>query len=154
MKRALFAWLGLVPLMIVNGVARQSLYAPHTTELAAHQISTLTGALLVTGYAWLVLPRLRLDGRRDAWRVGGVWLAATVAFEFGFGRFVVGHTWQRLARDYDLLEGRVWVLLLLVILVTPPLLFRAGRGARDGVRAESSTGAGRGPGAGGTRDAR
>ena len=46
----------------------------------------------------------------------------TVAFEFGFGHFVAGHSWQRLLGDYNLLEGRVWLLFLLWILVVVPLL--------------------------------
>lgn len=124
MIRLVLAWLGLVPVMIVNGIARESLYAPRMSELQAHQLSTVTGAFLLFSYTWLVFPRLDLDSSGEAWRAGGLWLALTVLFEFGFGHWVAGHTWERLLRDYDLLAGRVWVLFLGLVLVAPWLVWR------------------------------
>ena len=38
--------------------------------------------------------------------------------------FVVKHTWWRLAAEYDLLKGRVWVLILLWLLVLPYVIHR------------------------------
>ncbi len=52
------------------------------------------------------------------------WLGLTVAFEFLFGHYAMGHTWSRLLQDYKLLEGRVWVLLLIWVTMAP-LLFIA-----------------------------
>lgn len=48
-----------------------------------------------------------------------MWLTATVVFEFGFGHYVIGHSWDRLLRDYNLLEGRVWLLFLTATTVIP-----------------------------------
>jgi len=122
--RLILAWVGLVPLMIANGVARVSLYGPSMGELSAHQISSVTGIALLVIYTWFVFPWLRLDSARAAWVAGGLWLVLTVAFEFLFGHFVAGNSWARLFQDYDLLEGRVWLLVLVAIAVVPRFIFQ------------------------------
>jgi hypothetical protein len=122
--RLILAWVGLVPLMIANGVARVSLYGPLMSELSAHQVSSATGVALLVTYTWLVFPWLRLDSARAAWGAGGLWLVMTVAFEFLFGHFVAGNSWARLLQDYDLSEGRVWLLVLVAIVVVPRLIFQ------------------------------
>ena len=62
-------------------------------------------------------------GVAQAWAIGVLWLALTVAFEFGFGHFVAGHSWSRLGQDYNLLAGRLWVLILLWLAVAPSLFY-------------------------------
>jgi len=127
MVRLVLGWLGLLPIMIANGVARQSLYGSSMSELLAHQVSTITGVILLLAYTWLLLPRLGIDSPRRAWMAGGLWLGLTVVFEFGFGHFVAGHSWSRLFQDYNLLEGRVWSLFLVVVFVAPWLVLRVRR---------------------------
>lgn len=48
----------------------------------------------------------------------------TVAFEFGFGHYVAGHSWDKLLADYNLLRGRVWSLFLVWIAVMPYVIFK------------------------------
>ena len=127
MVRLVLGWLGLLPIMIANGVARQFLYGSSMSELLAHQVSTITGVILLLAYTWLLLPRLGIDSPRRAWMAGGLWLGLTVVFEFGFGHFVAGHSWSRLFQDYNLLEGRVWSLFLVVVFVAPWLVLRVRR---------------------------
>ena len=54
-----------------------------------------------------------------------------MAFEFMFGRFVMGHPWSRLLQDYNLLQGRVWVVFL-AWLALAPYVFHRSRHAGDG----------------------
>ncbi|HEY5776214.1 MAG TPA: hypothetical protein VIS57_09025, partial [Xanthomonadales bacterium] len=111
---------------IANGVLRQGTYGKFMSELAAHQISTLTG-IIFTGALVFWLNRIwPIESAAQAWLIGCIWLVFTIAFEFGFGHFVVGHPWSRLFADYDLLSGRVWSLFLLWILVMPYLFFKLG----------------------------
>lgn len=124
MGRYLLAWLPMVAIAIANGALRQGVYGPYLSELAAHQVSTLTGIVLFAFYIRWVVRRWPPATTRRAWRIGLAWLVMTVAFEFLFGRFAAGHTWARLIRDYDLSAGRVWPLLLLWVLVAPRLFCR------------------------------
>jgi hypothetical protein len=124
MWRYLLAWLPMVALAIANGLARQSWYGKHLSELRAHQVSTLTGILLLGTYMWLVIRHWRPESGAQAWAVGFLWLAMTVAFEFLFGHFVAGHSWNRLLADYNLLAGRLWALFLLWVTIAPYLFHR------------------------------
>jgi hypothetical protein len=51
--------------------------------------------------------------------IGLFWMALTVAFEFLFFHYVGGHPWPALLANYDLLNGRIWVLLLAWIAIAP-----------------------------------
>ena len=80
--------------------------------------------LIYLAYLWLSFDRLRIVERREAWMLGALWLLLTVAFEFGFGHYVVGHPWRRLFADYELLAGRVWLLFLICVLLGPRVVLR------------------------------
>jgi hypothetical protein len=127
LSKYLLAWFPMVPIAIANGAVREAWYGPHLTELRAHQVSTLGGLLLFGLYIWLVVRRWRPGTGAQAILVGVLWLAMTVAFEFLFGHFVAGHSWDRLLHDYDLLAGRLWVLIPAWITLAPYLFFRLAR---------------------------
>lgn len=50
----LLVWLLLAVVAIANGIVRQSAYANHVSDLAAHQISTVTAILATGGVVWIV----------------------------------------------------------------------------------------------------
>ena len=129
MTKYLLAWLPMVPLGILNGVARELSYGRYLSALHAHQLSTLVGALLTGLYIWLVGRLLPFGSTARALGVGAIWAALTVVFEFGFGRLVMGHPWSRLLHDYDLGAGRVWPLFLLWLCAAPMLVQRFGGGS-------------------------
>lgn len=118
------SWLGLVVLAIVNGWIRVRVYGPSLDELTAHQISTLIGIVLFGGYIWLLTGWFAIESIRQAKLIGGMWLVMTVLFEFGFGHYVMHHPWSKLLHDYNLLEGRVWVLVLVWTAIAPYLFHR------------------------------
>lgn len=121
--RYLLLWPALAVLAIGNGVLRETTYAHWMTEPASHRLSTLTAVLLTGGMVFAASRRWPITAAATAWRIGFTWLTLTVAFEWLFGHYVAGHSWQRLLADYDLAAGRVWTLFLLWILLMP-VLFR------------------------------
>lgn len=60
-----------------------------------------------------------IDSSSQAWLIGACWLVGTLAFEFSFGYFVVGHSLNTLLADYNVLVGRAWPVFLLWITVMP-----------------------------------
>ena len=120
----LAAWFPGVLIAIANGTLRQFVYVQFLDELRAHQLSAVCFTLLFGAYVWLILPRLRLSSSGEAVRVGFTWLMATVAFEFLFGHFVMGHPWERLLHDYDIFEGRLWVIVLGWVTIAPVTIWR------------------------------
>jgi len=122
--RYTIAWLALMVIAIVNGALREFSYGKFISELAAHQLSTLTGIAFTGLFVWFLNRVWALESSAQAWTIGAIWLAITILFEFGFGHFVAGHPWSRLLADYNLFAGRVWILFLLWILVLPYAVYR------------------------------
>ena len=111
-----------VPIAIANGSIRQFIYQVYFDELPAHQLSVLSFIPLFGLYVWFIIPWLKLNSTVEAIHVGVFWLAITVIFEFIFGHFVMGHPWTKLFHDYNFLEGRIWVVVLIWITISPLVL--------------------------------
>ena len=124
----LVSWIPGIPIAIVNGLFRTSLYMQFLTELHAHQLSAVSFIVLFGIYVWFVLKWLKLSSAQEAFRLGLTWLVLTVIFEFLFGHFVMGHPWSSLFHDYNLLAGRVSVLVLIWIAATPDLFYQIQHG--------------------------
>lgn len=122
--RYTIAWLGLVVLGIVNGLIRNMVYAKFLGELFAHQVSTVILIVLIGLYNWVLSGWWKIQSAGQAVAIGLIWLALTVVFEFLFGHYVVGHPWSRLLHDYDIRQGRVWVLVLIWTAVVPYVMYR------------------------------
>lgn len=119
-------WLVIAVVAVGNGILRTALIEPAIGEYPAHVVATLaTGIPAFLGVMYLYFRYGPIDHtEQELAGIGIFWLALTVAFEFGFGHYVVGHPWSRLLADYDLLAGRLWVLVLLTMLVGPLLVDR------------------------------
>ncbi len=137
-RRHILAWFALLIIAIGNGALRDLGYGPLLSPLTAHQVSTLIAVLLSGAVAWWLARRWPLPNHKVAHTVGGVWLIATIAFEFLFGHFVMGHDWQRLLGDYDLSAGRVWPLFLAWTGLMPSIFYRW-HGARKADRQPGTT---------------
>jgi len=116
-------WIPLIFIAIANGAIRDGTYKNSLGELGAHQLSTLTGIILFGIYIWAIGLKWRLESSRQAVAVGCIWLALTVAFEFLFFHYVAGHPWSVLLEAYDILGGKVWVLVLIFVAVAPYLSY-------------------------------
>jgi len=119
----LIALFGVVILGLLNATVRQVVYGRYVSELAGHQISTLTFAILVGLYAWALGGFLKLSSPGEAIGVGLAWMVLAVVFEFALGRYVVGDPWGKLFHDYDLLDGRVWGLFILWVGMAPYIFY-------------------------------
>jgi len=117
-------WLCLLAIAMANGALREGLYGPHLAELTAHQLSTVLGLLLFTLYIGWFTAHWPLPSAGQAIGVGALWLALTLAFEFGFFHYVMGQPWSRLLHDYDLSAARLWVLIPVWTAVAPYVFYR------------------------------
>lgn len=126
MTKYLLAWFAMLLTAVANGVLRDFTYGRHLDELAAHQLSSASGIVLLGSVMWVFLRRHPPASGRQALGIGLFWMGLTVAFEFLFFHYVGGHAWASLLAAYDLMAGRVWVLVLAWIAVAPYLFYRAG----------------------------
>ena len=117
--RALLVWLVLMVLAILNGTVREYGIIPLTGDRTGHWISTFMLCALILLATWVGLKWMGPQNIGDAWRIGFFWTVLTIAFEFGAGHFLFKHPWSKLFADYNLLNGRIWVLVLLTTLFAP-----------------------------------
>jgi hypothetical protein len=118
------AWIPMVFIAIANGAIRQLGYGRLLGELAAHQLSCLTGIMLFLLYTWCLSLYWPLESSRQAFTIVLIWLILTIAFEFLFMHHGTKVPWGQLLQDYNILEGRLWVLVLFAVLMAPYLVFR------------------------------
>ena len=117
--RAFVMWFVLLCAAIGNGALREALIIPRTGDYWGHVASTLTLSALILGIAVVSAPWMGLASTADALRVGALWVAMTMAFEFLAGHYLFGNSWERLLADYNILQGRIWILVLVVTFVAP-----------------------------------
>jgi hypothetical protein len=104
---------------VVNGAAREALYKDRVGEETAHYISTATLLALLSLYMAKLQRRWPIPGSEEALRIGAAWAALTVGFEFGFGRYVAGDSWADLRAQYDVTDGKIWILVPLLMAIAP-----------------------------------
>jgi hypothetical protein len=122
--RYILAWIPMVSIGIINGIIRELTYGKYLGELLAHQVSTITGVLLLGLYIWALTHFWSFESSKQALVIGFIWLGLTVAFEFLFGHYIAGQSWSKLLSDYNILAGRVWIAVLIWIAIAPLLFYR------------------------------
>ena len=119
--RGLMVWFGLLALAIVNGGLREIAIVPSTGDVVGHAISSITLSVAIVALSWFTIAWIGPRSTGDAWTIGGLWLVLTLGFEFLAGHYLFGNPWNQLWADYDVLRGRIWILVLLVTFVAPVL---------------------------------
>ncbi len=117
-------WLLFGIVAVLNGLLRVNVIAPRIGELLAHYVATLILCAVILVGSCALVKLQAIEQTSTLLLVGVMWLVATVIFEFIFGHYVVGHPWERLLADYNVLEGRAWGLVLLTELFGPLLCAR------------------------------
>jgi hypothetical protein len=112
------AWLILCAVMFTNGAIRALVLQPRLGEDLARQVASLTGVLFVLLASWLFVRAIPRATSRQLLYVGLGWCVATVPFESVLG-FVTGLGWRALLAEYNILEGRLWSLIVLAVLLGP-----------------------------------
>jgi len=116
-------WLIFMIAAILNGLFRNSFITPRVGEHAGHIISTIIFIIVILIGTYLFINSLKMDySITNLLLIGAFWLILTILFEFVFGHYVAGHPWNKLLADYNILKGRVWILVLLTTFIAPLLV--------------------------------
>ncbi|HWG91220.1 MAG TPA: hypothetical protein VNZ52_10280 [Candidatus Thermoplasmatota archaeon] len=121
--QGLAVWFLLLLAAVTLGGLREALLAPRLGAVAGRAVGTLLLATVIFLVTFLFLAasrRPRTAG--DLLLLGLGWAMLTVGFEFLAGHYLFGAPWERLLAEYDLAEGRLWVLVPLALLAAPPLV--------------------------------
>jgi hypothetical protein len=117
--KAAALWLAVLALAMLNGAAREKLLAPSLGSSSALVLSGIVLSACVFLVALLAAPWYGRLSSAQWFGVGALWLAMTLAFEFGFGRYVQHKAWSELLEAYAFKGGNLWPLVLAVVLISP-----------------------------------
>ena len=117
--KAFGIWIILAVSAILVATIRNGVLLPQFGEQTAHQIGTLLFLILQFLIIYLFVKRIKLTETYIALFIGIFWLVLTIIFEFLFGHFVIGHSWEKLFADYNIFKGRLWLLVLLNNVIAP-----------------------------------
>jgi apolipoprotein N-acyltransferase len=117
-------WFAFPILGILNGTLREYTYKIFVGDLTAHQISTVTGIIFFGIVFYFIFKKWKIESVKYAILTGLIWLSLTILFEFGFGHYVMGNSWEKLFHDYNLSKGRVWGVLLIWITIAPYIFYK------------------------------
>ena len=121
---AVVGWLLILVLAIANGGLRESLLIPSLGRAPATAVSGLMLMAAVMIVSTVLFRRHPPRTPAQGWQVGIGWLAGTVAFEFGMGRWMLGKPCSDLLAAYTFTDGNLWPLVLFTVLLAPPWLAR------------------------------
>ena len=126
--RAATVWLLILPLAVLNGAAREYFLIPRLGLAPGLFLSGILLCAVIFGLALATIRWMRPRSTRDAWLIGGLWLAATLAFELGLG-LAQGKPVRELLEAYAFRDGNTWSLVVLTTLLAPRLGLRWRRAA-------------------------
>lgn len=121
--RAVAVWFVILALAFVNGGFRELVLVPRLGSLVGHQISVVLLCTAILAVTFFTGGWLRLPSAGAALGVGLVWLVLTLTFEFGAGHYLFHKPWDALLVDYRIFEGRLWLVVLAVTLLSPLAAF-------------------------------
>lgn len=122
--RYFLAWFGLMILAILNGALREGFFKRYMDDPAAHQLSTLTLLILITIYFLFIIRFWPIESSSQAWIIGTMWLIMTEVFEFGMGLVISKIPLSRILQEYNILAGRLWILIPLWTLFSPIIFYK------------------------------
>jgi hypothetical protein len=126
---AVGVWFVFLAIAFGNGAAREVFLRPRLGEPKAHVIGTLIAVTLMILVIYAFVQRVHgSSSMTELILIGVLWLVMTVAFEFGFFHYVMGMPWEVLLADYNVLQGRIWVLVLVTVLLGPIIIGMALKG--------------------------
>ena len=98
---------------------RDPTLSPRLGDTVGRALSTVLLCGLILLATWMTIGWIRPATTHEALRVGTLWLALTLSFEFVVGHYGFGKPWMELLADYDVRRGRIWVLVLVVTFLAP-----------------------------------
>ncbi len=122
--RSMAIWFIFIALESLNGTIRTLWLVPLFGDLRAHQLSFITGSLLILTIATISIRWIEATSLAQLMSVGVLWMLLTVTFEVALGRWAFGYSWAQIAADYNLFQGRLMAIGLVLLLFAPLIATR------------------------------
>ena len=117
--KAIIIWIVIIFAEVLHGIARNAFLTPYVGDFRARQIGIFTGSIMIFAIALVSVRWIRASRAAELLAVGFLWLGLMLAFEFLFGHFALGYSWERLASDYNVIKGGLMPIGMLVLTFSP-----------------------------------
>ncbi|WP_033396255.1 hypothetical protein [Thermodesulfatator atlanticus] len=117
--KTIILWILIAIFAVLNGILREKLFVSLMGIKIALPLSGLTLSSIIATIVWFFLPKMGLSRRIDFILVGVLLVFFTLIFEFLFGYFVIGKNFSELLEVFDIKNGNLFLLVLLVIGFSP-----------------------------------
>ncbi len=117
--KAFGVWLRMLLAAFLNGALRELLIVPYVGEPVGHVVSVFVLAGAIFGLAYLFVKALKPLPASPLFQIGLFWLVLSLLFEFGFFHYAMHEPWQKLLADYNILRGRLLIVVWLATLFSP-----------------------------------
>lgn len=117
--KACGVWLSLLVAAFLNGALRELLIVRLVGEQVGHVISVLMLSGAIFGAAYLFVRAHRPLPVSTLFQIGLCWLLLSLLFELGFFHYAMHEPWEKLLADYNIVRGRLLILVWLSTLFSP-----------------------------------
>ncbi len=125
--KATWVWLLIVAAAILNGFLREKVLVSMLGTAAALPASGVLLAILIFLIALMSIPFIHPADTKACIRIGLYWLVLTLSFEFLFGYFIMGKSWNEIVQVFNVLQGDLFILVLLTTGFSPWLAVKCQR---------------------------
>jgi len=117
--KATAVWMVTVVVPIANAGLREKVVAPFLGTSVALPLSGITLSLLIFLLSLAFVPWFGKLEKSGYFKIGLLWVALTLCFEFTLGHFVQGKSWSEVMRVFDVTKGDLFSLAIISSLVSP-----------------------------------
>lgn len=128
--RAIGLWFLLMTAETLQGYWRAKVLARWMSDAASRDLSTFVGTLVILLITFACIGWFPARNARTLVQIGAIWVVLTLVYEIVLGRAVLHRTWNEIASDFNLLEGRLLPIGLLFLLFAPLIAARLRSQAR------------------------
>ncbi|QTD44525.1 hypothetical protein [Ottowia testudinis] len=120
--KSVAVWFFILLAAIANGDFRERFLLATLGTSNAFFLSGITLSLMILTITFFALPWIQAKDSIELITIGALWLALTLAFEFGAGYFLMGKSWPQLLEGYMFKDGNIWPIVLLVAAIAPSVM--------------------------------
>ena len=117
-------WLIMVVPAMVNGVLRDDFFAPILGPTVALPLSSISLTIIVVFMTYITIPFFGKNTRSTFIVIGIAWMLMILFFEFIFGYYSVLRPWGVILQVFNIPDGNLFLLVLLVSLLAPYFMAR------------------------------
>jgi hypothetical protein len=114
-------WFVIALFAILNGIFRESILAPYLGETVALPVSGVILSIIIFTIMYLSIHIFGKNKYHTYLYIGIQLVSITLLFEFIFGHYVLKNSWSELLQVFNILEGNLFIIALLVSFTSPLL---------------------------------